>query len=360
MPSALLTTSESRPVREDVLAAELSDEWRVETFEIDAPGLEHGSTVELAAAADGHDALVLRPGTATRALFEQASSLRALAVYGSGYDRVDLEAATDHGVVVTHSPRAPGPAVVEYTIAAMTVLLRDFLGIHERTTAGEWEAAKSMGRELGRTTVGVVGLGTIGFDVARRVDAMGADVLGYDPYVAGERTDSAIYPRVDRGSVEAAGVELVGLDALLERADVVSLHVPLTDDTAGLIGPEALAALEGDYLINVARGGVVDEGALADAVDDGLLGGVVLDVTVSEPPESDDPLLTSPDVLVTPHVAGVTDGYLERGARLAARKLETIFAGGRPDTVVNPSVFDRPVDESRHPSGRGDAPDEKL
>lgn len=341
MHSVLITTSRSRPVREDVLEAELPDAWRVEIYEIDADGLERGSGAELAQAADGHDALVLRPGIADRDLFEGAPSLEILAVYGSGYERVDLEAATEHGVVVTHSPGAPGPAVVQYTIASMTMLLRNVLGIHERTTAGEWQAAKSMGSELGRSTVGVVGLGTIGFDVARRAGEIGADVLGYDPYVTGERTDSEIYPRYDRATVEDAGVELVGLDELLDRSEIVALHTPLTDDTSGLIGAEELESLEGDHLINVARGGVVDEAALASAVEDGLLAGVVLDVMSAEPPAEDDPLLTSPDVIVTPHVAGVTDGYLERGAQLAAAKVQTVLKGGRPDTVVNPGVFER-------------------
>jgi len=119
---------------------------------------------------------------------------------------------------------------------------------------------------------------------------------------------------------------------------VVSLHVPLTDDTRGLIGPAELDRLAGDYLLNVARGGVVDEAALADRLD--ALGGVALDVLADEPPAPDDPLARSPDVLATPHVAGVTDGYLDRGARLAAGKIRTVLTGGRPDTVVNPEVYD--------------------
>ncbi|MEE6209918.1 NAD(P)-dependent oxidoreductase [Salarchaeum sp. III] len=340
MHSVLVTTSESRPVRADVLTAELPDDWTVETYEIDADGLERGSGAEVAAAADGHNALVLRPGVADRALFEGAPSLDVLAVYGSGYDRVDLDAATDHGVVVTHSPGAPGPAVVEYTVASMTMLLRNLFGIHERTTGGEWQAAKGMERELGRTTVGVVGLGTIGFDVAERASAEGATVLGYDPYVAGDRTDSCIYPRYSRDQVEDAGIELVDIAELVERAELVSLHTPLTDDTHHLIGSDELAALDGGYLINVARGGVVDEDALADAVENDRLAGVVVDVLSAEPPAPDHPLLTHPNVIATPHVAGVTDGYLERGARLAAEKVRTVLGGGRPTTVVNPAVYD--------------------
>lgn len=340
MYSVLITTSESRPVREDVLAAELPDDWTVDTYEIDADGLDRGAGGELAAAADGYDALVLRPGVADRALFEGAPSLEVLAVHGSGYDRVDLGAATDHDVVVTHSPGAPGPAVVEYTVASMTMLLRNVLGIHERTSGGDWQAAKSMGRELGRTTVGVVGLGTIGFDVAKCASAEGATVLGYDPYVAGDRTDSAIYPRYTCDEVEAAGVELVGIEELTERAELVSLHTPLTDDTTNLISADELAALDGGYLINVARGGVVDEDALVDAVEKDRLAGVVVDVLSAEPPAPDHPLLTNSNVIATPHIAGVTDGYLERGARLAAEKVETVLGCGRPSTVVNPGVYD--------------------
>ena len=342
MYSVLATTSRSRPTRADLVADALPDGWCFETHELREAGIERGSTDALARAATGHDALILRPGVADRELFERAPSLRALAVYGSGYTRVDLEAATDHGVVVTHSPGAPGPAVVGYTLSVMTLLLRDLLGIHARTTAGEWDAATGMGRELGRSTVGVLGLGTVGFDVARRAADLGATVLGHDPYVAGERSDSALYPRVDRETVEAAGVELVGFDALFERAELLSLHAPLTEDTRNAVGSDQLSALSDGYLINVARGGIVDEEALLRAVESGTLGGVALDVMREEPPAADDPLLTAPDVLVTPHVAGVTEGYLERGARLAAEKVETVLTGGRPDATVNPSVFDRP------------------
>lgn len=348
MRSVLVTTSRSHPVRDDVVTETVPHDWHVEIYEVEADGLERGSVSELAAAAAGHDALLLRPGRATRELFETVPSLRALAVHGSGYSRVDLDAATDHGVAVTHSPEAPGPAVVEHTVCAMMVLLRELTTVHERTTAGEWDTAKSQCRELGRRTVGLVGLGTIGFDVARAVRAFGADVLAFDPYVAGERDDSAIYPRTDREAAVDLGVEFVAFEDLLTRADVLSLHAPLTDATRGMIGAAELETMAGGYLLNVARGGLVDEAALADAVAAGALEGVALDVMREEPPPADDPLLTSPDVLVTPHVAGVTDGYLERGARLGAEKIETMLSGGRPDTVVNPAVFESSPD----PDGR--------
>lgn len=340
MPSVLVTESESHPVRTDVVSETLPAEWRVETLDMDEAGIGSGASERLIEAAAGHDALLLRPGRATRELFERVDSLRIVAVHGSGYSRVDVEAATDHGVVVTHSPNAPAPAVVEYTVGTAIALLRDLHGIHAETTAGTWDTLGNTGRELGRATVGLVGVGTIGLGVARALQAFDTEVLGYDPYVAGERDDSPIYPRTTREEVDAADVDLVDFETLLDRTDVLSLHAPLTDDTRDLIGAEELAAMRGGYLLNVARGGLVDETALAEAVADGALAGVALDVLEDEPPAADDPLLTDEDVVVTPHVAGVTDGYLERGARFCAQKIETALTGGRPDTVVNPAVYD--------------------
>lgn len=340
MPSVLVTTSRSHPVRTDIVAETLPGDWRIDAYDTDDEGIERGSSERLIAAARGYDAVLLRPGRATRELFETAESLRVLAVHGSGYSRVDIDAATENDVVVTHCPNAPAPAVVEYTVCAMIALLRDLTGVHEQTTAGTWDTAGNAGRELGRTTVGLVGAGTIGLEVGRAVRAFDADVIAYDPYVAGDRDDSRIYPRTDREAVADAGIELVDFDALLDRADLLSLHAPLTDDTRNLIGSDELSAMSGGYLVNVARGGLVDEEALADAVADGGLKGVALDVLGDEPPDADDPLLTASDVVVTPHVAGVTDGYLERAARLCARKIETALSGDRPDTTVNPAVFD--------------------
>lgn len=340
MRSVLVTTSESRPVSVDVVRDALPADWTVNSYEIAADGITAGSPAEIGAAANGYDALLLRPGRVTRELFEAAPSVRIVAVHGSGYDRVDLDAATEHSVVVTHSPGAPGPGVVEHAICMMLTLLRSVPEIHDQTTAGQWDASKNTCSELGRRTVGVAGLGTIGFDVARLAREFGASVVAYDPYVAGERAGSEIYPRVDRADVEALGVELVGRDELFERADIVSLHTPLTEDTRQFVGEQELDALAGGYLVNTGRGGLVDEEALADAVREDRLRGVALDVLAAEPPSQSHPLLTSPNVIVTPHVAGVTDGYFERAARLGAEKIETVLDGGRPDTVVNPAVFD--------------------
>ena len=340
MHSVLVTTSRSRPVRVDLVRETLPSDWTVDTYKIEADGLEAGSDAELGAAADGYDAILLRPGCITEEVLEAAPSIRIIAVHGSGYDRVDIDAATDHGVVITHSPGAPGPAAVEHAICMMMMLLRNVTDLHKQTTAGEWDAAKNTGMELGLRTVGVVGLGTIGLDVARRAREFGAAVIAYDPYVSGELADSTIYPRSARADVEDHGIELVARDELFERAEVVTLHPPLTDLTREMVGERELEVLAGGYLVNTGRGGLVDEDALAAAVEEGTLGGVALDVLSQEPPDPSHPLLTSPDVLVTPHVAGVTDGYLVRGAQLSAEKIRAFLDGGRPETTVNPDVFE--------------------
>lgn len=338
MPSVLVTTTESHTVRDDIVRETLSSEWTVETVDV---GYSGGTPSQsLASVAVGHDSILLRPGSATRNLFETADSLEVLAVHGSGYTRVDRDAATENGVVVTHSPKATGAAVVEHTIGSMISLLREFPSVDEETSSGIWNKGGNPGIELGRTTVGVVGLGTIGFDVAKKVQLFGAEVLGYDPYVSGDREDSDIYPRISRETVVDAGVKLVDLESLLERSDVLTLHPALTEETRNMIGTAELESMAGGYLVNVSRGGLVDEAALISVVRSGIIKGVALDVMSREPPRSDNPLLRSPDVFVTPHIAGVTAGYLERGARLGAERIATVIDGNRPDTVVNPAVYD--------------------
>ncbi|MFB6170677.1 MAG: NAD(P)-dependent oxidoreductase [Haloarculaceae archaeon] len=337
MPSALVTHSETHPVRIERFRRRLGHP--VETLELPPGGLESNAEVDrrLAEALADHDALFLRPGRVTRELLD-ATDLDVVAVHGSGYDHVDVEAATEAGVVVTHNPEGPGPAVVEHTLGFAVALLREFAARDDAVGRGDWSAARHEVTELGRTTVGVVGQGTIGFEVARRMREFGAEVLACDPYVTGERT-SNIYPRVSRQQVEDEGVELVARDDLFERADLVTVHTPLTDDTRGLVGAAELDALGAGYLVNTSRGPVVDEDALYAAVTDGQLRGAALDVMREEPPAPDNPLLGLDDVLITPHVAGVSEGYLERAADLAAEKVGAVFAGERPERMVNPEVW---------------------
>lgn len=338
MARVLVTHSETHPVDVELIT-ELLDEHEVRTLEIPYRGLEHDLQEEFIEALEGCEALLLRPGVVSRRVIEESPSLRVIAIHGSGYERVDLEAATEHGVVVANNPGSSGPGVVEHTFGLLFTLIRELPEIFERTAAGEWVEARYHTRELNHTTLGVVGLGRIGFRVASIASqAFDAEVLGYDPYVSGERR-SSIYPRFDRETVEDAGIELCSLEALLDRSDVVTLHVPRTEETMGMIGAGELERLEGKFLINTCRGGVIDEPALIDAVERDTFAGVALDVMEKEPPSPDNPLLGADGVLVTPHVAGISDAYLERAAQMATDVIRTVLEGGTPETVVNPAVL---------------------
>jgi D-3-phosphoglycerate dehydrogenase len=335
MSDVLVVESQTHPVRTETFAA------AADTLDVDVLTLERGSVgadveSEILDALDEHAALYFRTGRVTRHLLEAHPPLSFVVTHGSGTDHIDIEAATDHGVTVVHTPEGPGPAVVEHTLGLMIATLRGLPSRIDATARGEWSTAQGTVPELREQTVGILGLGTIGLGVTRALRPLGVDVLGYDPYVTGDR-ESSLYPRYDRGAVEETGVTLVTLPALFDRADLVSVHVPLTEHTAGMVGEHELSTLDDGYLVNLARGEVVDEPALVDAADH--LGGVALDVLSTEPPDPDNPLLSHPNVLVTPHVAASTDGYLERSATSAGEKLRTLFDGGRVDTIVNPAAL---------------------
>lgn len=339
MPRLLVTYSESHDRPMDRVRA-VFDEFTVEGIELPAGGLDVEAEDTLAEALAGCEACLLRPGQLTDAVFAAAPDLQVVALTGSGVDHIDLEAATDHGVVVANSPGGPAPSVVEHTFCLLFALLRDLVEKDRLVRSGAWDEARSPVTELRGKTLGVVGVGTIGLDIARTAaDRFGVDVLGYDPYVTGS-SDHPVFPRFDRETVEAAGVELVGRRELFERADAVTVHTPLTEETEGLVGEAELSALGEGYLVNTARGGVVEQSALYAALTDERLAGAALDVFDTEPPAPDDPLLEAPNLLASPHVAGVSDRTQERGLELAAESVQTVLAGERPDTVVNPAVYD--------------------
>jgi D-3-phosphoglycerate dehydrogenase len=340
MARVVVTHSDSHPVALDRVRDSLPDH-AVVPVELPAGRMTVPPDGTLREAVADARALLCRPGLVDAALLDAAPTLRVVAVHGSGTDHVDVAAATDRGVVVTHNPEAVAPGVVEYVAGASVALLRDWPGVLDRTAAGEWDKAGAAGGEVGERTVGVLGLGEIGFRVARLLgDGFGATVLGCDPAVAEGPTDeTAVYPRHDRAEVEAAGVDLVDRAALFDRADLVTVHVPLTGETRGLVGEAELAALDG-HLVNTARGPVVDEDALLAALESGSVRRAALDVRAEEPPEPGDALATHPRTLVTPHVAGPTEGYLRRAAERGAAKVAAVLAGERPDYVVDPAVYD--------------------
>lgn len=255
----------------------------------------------LAVEAAGADALIVRNRTQVRGdLLAGATRLRCVGRLGVGLDNIDIEACKARGVAVFPATGANDVSVAEYVIATAMLLLRGAYGATGELAAGGWPRSRlSEGREIAGKRLGLVGFGAIARETARRALALGMSVATHDPHLAQDGGWRADFPEVD----------LLGLDALLAGSDVVSLHVPLTDETRGLIGAKAVGRMKtGAILINAARGGVVDEAAVASALKDGRLGGAALDVFEDEPLKGPTAAIFegAPNLILTPHVAGVT------------------------------------------------------
>lgn len=313
----------------------------IKGFSVDRISLDQGNIdapIDPEYDLSSYRALYVRVGEITSDVLNRAENLEIVATCGSGYDHVDVDAATERGVMVTHTPEAPAPGAIEHTFGFIFTLLCEFPNMFERTAAGGWAEGQTVVRELSGRTIGVVGLGTIGSKVAKIAqNSFGADVIAYDPYVDGTK-ESQIYPRVSREEIESAGITLVDRAELFESASVVTMHVPLTAETRKMVGIEEFEALEGGYFINLSRGGVVNESALIDAVERDLLEGAALDVMQSEPPEESHPLLNDENVHITPHIAGGKEGYTERSAKINAKRIQRALHGERPEKLVNPEV----------------------
>jgi D-3-phosphoglycerate dehydrogenase len=289
-------------------------------------------TALLDAVADAN-ALVVRSGTdVTEAVFAAASELVIVGRAGIGVDNIDIDAATDHGVIVANAPEGNVRAAAEHTVAMAFAAARSIPQAHARLRAGEWAKGDYLGTELNAKTLGVVGLGRVGQEVARRLTSLGMDLVAYDPYIGQERADQL-------------GAELVDFEDCLARADFLTVHTPLTPETEGMIAGDELALLEGGYLVNCARGGVVDETALAAAVEDGTLAGAAVDVFADEPVSPDNPLPALDDVVVTPHLGASTEAAQEHVATSIADQIIASFAD---EPVVN--ALNAPsIDESAFP-----------
>ena len=274
----------------------------------------------LEAVADAN-ALVVRSGTdVTEAVFEAASDLVIVGGAGIGIDNIDLEAATEHGVIVANAPEGNVRAAAEHTVAMAFATARSIPQAHARLKDGEWAKSDYLGNELNNKTLGIVGLGRVGQEVAKRLNSLGMDLVVYDPYISVERADQF-------------GAELVeDLQDCLARADFATVHTPLLPETEGMIGEAELAELEGGYLVNCARGGIVDEDALAEAVDDGVLAGAAIDVFADEPLDPDSPLLDVDEIVVTPHLGASTQAAQENVATDTADQVLAAFDG---EPVVN-------------------------
>ncbi|HIE09332.1 MAG TPA: phosphoglycerate dehydrogenase [Armatimonadetes bacterium] len=284
---------------------------------------------ELCRAIKGFEAVVVRSATKiTRRVIESADRLRVIARAGVGVDNIDLDSATKRGIIVVNSPMGNTIAACEHTLALMLALARNIPQAVQSLKGGRWERKKFMGVELFGKTLGVIGLGKIGSEVAKRAKAFGMRVLVYDPYVPAER-------------VKALGAEPVPFDELLSQSDFITIHVPLTDETRGMIGREALKKVKpGVRIINCSRGGVVDEEALYKALCDGRVAGAALDVFEMEPPdEKGRRLIEHPKVIATPHLGASTEEAQVNVAVDVAEQILDVFEGRPPRSAVNmPSI----------------------
>jgi len=241
------------------------------------------------------DAVIVRSSTTiTRESLSRAKRLRVIGRAGVGVDNIDVAAATEKGIAVLNAPSGNTISAAELAFALLLSLVRRVPAADRSMRAGEWDRKSFSGTELFGKTLGLVGAGRIGSEVAKRARAFNMRVITSDPYLTPERA-------------EALELELVTLPELLQRADIVSLHVPLTDTTAGMIGAAELGLMrKGAYLVNAARGGVVDEAALVEALRSGHLAGAALDVFEEEPLPADHVLRTLPNVVLTPHLGAAT------------------------------------------------------
>ena len=241
------------------------------------------------------DALIVRSETkVTASLMDRAPRLAVVGRAGVGVDNIDVPAATERGVYVVNAPLGNIVAAAEHAIALALALLRKIPEADRSVRAGEWTRSKLMGRELRGKTLGLIGIGRVGSEVARRCAAFEMKVIAFDPFAS-------------EAGARAAGAQLVELDELFARADVISLHTPLTDQTRGMINASTLAKMKPTaILVNASRGEVVDPQALADALANGTIAGAALDVYPTEPLAADSPIRGAPRTVLTPHIAGST------------------------------------------------------
>jgi D-3-phosphoglycerate dehydrogenase len=318
-PSAGQDSAALRILVADPIAADGVERLRA-AGEVDvATGL---TPEQLIARIAGYDALVVRSETKVTAdLLAMAKRLRVVGRAGVGVDNIDIEAATRHGVLVLNAPTGNTIAAAEHAVAMMLALARNIPAADASLRAGRWERSRLVGVELRERTLGLVGLGKIGSQMAPIARAFELDVIAWSPNLSPERA-------------AAEGVESVSKERLFAEADIVSIHLVLSDRTRGLIGRDDLARMKPTaYLVNTSRGPIVDEAALLDALRDGTIAGAGLDVFGVEPLPVDDPLRSAPNTVLTPHIGYVAAGVYEVWYREIVEDIEA-FHHGEPVRVI--------------------------
>lgn len=260
-------------------------------------------------------------------VIEAAPRLKVIARYGVGVDRVSIAAATRRGIVVTNTPGANSAAVAEMAIVLMLALGREICRADRATRCGEWPRISGVG--LREKTVGLVGFGAVGREVASRLKGFGCRILLFDPVV-------------DAKMALSFGAHSVPLDQLLASSDFVSLHASLHPETAGMVNAGFLSKMKrGSFLVNTARGELVDEPALQAALDQGLIRGAALDCFQKEPPGADHPLFRLPQVLLTPHIASHTDEAANAMGWMSLQACLDVLSGRRSPYTLNPEAYDK-------------------
>lgn len=292
---------------------------KVDVQELDPKGL-------LSAIPEYH-ALIVRSRTiVSKSVLTHAAHLKVVGRAGVGVDNIDVGEATVRKIVVVNAPTASTISVAELALGHMISLIRHLTEADRSVKDGKWEKKKLEGRELFGKTLGLVGSGRIGAEVAKRAEAFGMRVIAYDPYLSPP-------------TAEALGIRLVDRESVFREADVVSVHAALTPETKGMIAAAEFAQMKrGAILVNCARGEIVQEAALADALRSGKLAGAAIDVFETEPPVGS-PLLTAPNVVFTPHLGASTHEAQARAGSIIADQVIKVLDGRRPEFLVNPDVY---------------------
>ena len=274
-----------------------------------------------------YDALVIRSGTqVTRKVIEAADKMKIIGRAGVGVDNVDVEAATEKGIIVTNAPEGNMLSAAEHTIAMMMGLARNIPQANASLKSKKWERNKFMGVEVNGKILGVIGLGRIGAEVAKRAQGLNMDILAYDPFISEEKANEL-------------GVRLMSVHEIVKKADFITVHTPLTKDTRNIIDKREFEMMKSNVrIINCARGGIINEEALAQALKSGRIAGAAVDVFVNEPP-FDSPMLECDSLIATPHLGASTEEAQVNVAVSVAEEIVAVLNGGVSKNAINiPSV----------------------
>jgi D-3-phosphoglycerate dehydrogenase len=293
-----------------------------DVFEI--VSVDDSSSREFVSALGTAEALIVRSATkVTREMLSLAPHLKAVGRAGVGVDNVDIPAASQMGIAVFNAPGGNTTAAAEMTMALLISVARKIPAAEASLRSGNWDRAAFKGVELRGKTLGLIGAGRIGGEVGIRCRAFEMDVIAYDPYLSPTRADEL-------------GIEMVGFEEVIGRGDFISIHVPLTDETKGIIGPDALNQMRPTtFVVNASRGGVVDEAALAKALHNGEIAGAALDVYESEPLPVDSPLRDAPNLVLTPHLGASTAEAQVGVATEVAHKIRLLLETGNRADAIN-------------------------